>query len=67
MPVNYTKMIQNSQNMPDGYEGKFMMNEWNSNTLHGISTGGNGYYWVHLRSDGCKCPPFIPQYLFADL
>jgi len=40
------------KNMPEGYEGKFKMYEWNANTVGWISTGGPGFYTVYLSADG---------------
>jgi hypothetical protein len=46
-----------SQFMPEEYEGKFKMNEWNSLTVSNICTGPNGYHWVKLYADqACTAP-----------
>jgi hypothetical protein len=55
--------------MPEGYEGKFKMYEWNANKVGWISTGGPGYYCTYMSSDGYAryCPIDLLPLIQVDL
>jgi len=43
--------------MPDSYEGKFALNEWNALSVSAFHTGPSGYFWAKLYQDnGCTTP-----------
>lgn len=41
--------------MPEDYEGKFKMYEWNAMEIQAFSTGPNGFHWVCKNDLSCKC------------
>lgn len=41
--------------MPEDYEGKFKMFEWNAMQIQAFSTGPDGFHWMCKNDLSCKC------------
>ncbi|KAF7531445.1 hypothetical protein G7054_g8856 [Neopestalotiopsis clavispora] len=55
--------------MPDDYEGKFKVNEWNAMQLKSFYSGPNGYHWAlkHNREWAARCPKDMVPFLHTQL